>query len=278
MLRQGESLFVIGSCSSSICKMVPQLSLARICKSLSPVKSEPDSQSESTSEVLYGESVLVQEHDALWARIKTERDGYEGFVQTSAYDQSNVSTTHWVCTRSTLLFEQADIKSRVTQRLLFGSELNINEELADGKFLRLMCGRFIWASHCLRYDHTLNHSMTEISQEHYLNAPYLWGGRSTDGCDCSGLVQMLARATGQYLPRDSADQEAYLPSNVEFDNRCADDLVYWPGHVGILQSADYLLHATAHTLRCCVEPLSDVIQRAGNPSSIKRLGVITPAV
>lgn len=225
--------------------------------------------------MLYGESVLVQEQDAHWARIKTVRDGYEGFVQASAYKRSDVSTTHWVCTRATLMFEQPDIKSRVTQRLLFGSELVVDDAFADDRFVRLECGHFIWAAHCFRHDNTLNYSMAEIGQQHYLNAPYLWGGRSTDGCDCSGMVQMLAMATGQNLPRDSADQEKFLQSNVEFDNRRADDLVYWPGHVGILQSADRLLHATAHTLQCCVEPLQDVIQRAGEPGSIKRLSDTT---
>jgi len=104
-----------------------------------------------------------------------------------------------------------------------------------------------------------------------LNAPYLWGGRSTDGCDCSGLVQLLAAAKGFKVPRDSGDQERALLNDVDFDKRASENLVYWPGHVGILQTPDLLLHATAHSLRCCVEPLQDVIRRAGEPSSVKRL-------
>ena len=85
-------------------------------------------------------------------------------------------------------------------------------------------------------------------------------------------MQMLAMATGVSLPRDSVDQEKALTENIEFQNRTAEDLVFWAGHVGVLMSPDLLLHSTAHSMRCCVEPLQDVIQRAGSPVSIKRIG------
>lgn len=251
--------------------MVPQLSQARICSYLNAVKAEPDARSESTSEVIFGEPVLVLEQDNQWASIKTIRDGYKGFVPAPVCEFSKVAATHWVSNRATLLFEQADIKSTVTRRLLFGSELTVTEQVGDGKFLQLDSGDFIWSAHCQTADNPLQQSMTEIAHTHYLNAPYLWGGKSTDGCDCSGLVQMLARATGRNLPRDSGDQESYLNCDIPFASRANGDLVYWPGHVGVLQSSDTLLHATAHSMRCCVESLDDVIKRAGAPSSIKRM-------
>lgn len=256
------------------------------------VKLEPNHHCESISELLFGESVLVLEQDALWCKIRSARDGYEGFVETAACDFTSLSPTHWVNTKATLVFESADIKSPVVQRLLFGSELTLSAVGGDQsetsgnqkdidhnqkdlvgkqKFFKLSNSGFVWAAHCTEIHTPLKLSMIDIAQDYYLHAPYLWGGRSVDGCDCSGLVQMLAIAKGISLPRDSGDQEEALLSDVEYDNRAAEDLVYWPGHVGLLKSPELLLHSTAHSMRCCVEPIADVIQRAGFPSSIKNI-------
>jgi len=244
------------------------------------VKIQPNHGCEASSELLFGESVEVLEQDGLWSKIKSVRDGYEGFVETTACDFSNGSATHWISTRATFLFERADIKSPVLLRLLFGSEVRLYEVTGNPNFLEFRGSGiadnehgFIWAAHCFEKNTPLTSSMIEIAQSNYLLAPYRWGGRSTDGCDCSGLVQMVAMASGVSLPRDSADQEPALKSDVEYANRAAEDLVFWPGHVGILKSPSLLLHSTAHSMRCCIEPFQDVVQRAGVPSSIKRITI-----
>lgn len=242
---------------------------ARVSKSACPVKSEPGIDSESTSEVLFGESVLIQESKGEWCKIKTLRDGYEGYVLSTVLELTDTQATHWVCNKATLVFEQADIKSVVVRRLTFGSALVA--ESFDSNFLALPSGGFIWAAHCLQAGETMTANMIEIGRQHYLNAPYRWGGRSSDGCDCSGLIQMIAIARGIELPRDSADQQAFLKIDIEYNDRQAEDLVFWSGHVGMLESPDMLLHATAHSMRCCFEPLEQVIQRAGSPEAIKRI-------
>jgi len=251
--------------------MVTDLPTTRISKSSCPVKLEPSFNSESTSELLFGESVLVLEQNDTWCRIRTVRDGYEGFVETAACDRTSLVATHWVSTKATFVFEKPNIKSSIVQRLLFGSELIVSEISDCQNFLEIESGGYVWAAHCRAKNTRLTESLIGIAESNYLQAPYLWGGRSTDGCDCSGLVQMLAWATGVYLPRDSIDQEPALKNDIEFDSRAAEDLVYWPGHVGVLKSPSLVLHSTAHYLRCCIEPLEAVIQRAGSPSSIKRI-------
>ena len=250
--------------------MVTDLSTAKISKSTTPVMLQPNHRSEASSELLFGESIQVLEQDGKWCKISSKHDNYEGFVKTAACDFSAPATTHWVSTQATYAFEKPDIKSTICQRVLFGSKLALAEISGNSKFFKLNNGGYIWAAHVLKKNTALTMSMIEIAQNNYLYAPYRWGGRSTDGCDCSGLVQMIAMAQGVNLPRDTVDQEPALP-DVEYDNRMAEDLVYWPGHVGILQTPDLLLHSTAHSMRCCIEPLRDVVQRAGKPSSIKRI-------
>lgn len=275
--------------------VVPELKSARISTCTCLIKRDPKHRSETTSELVFGESVLVMEHDAQWCKIRVARDGYEGYIETGACNFSPPTSTHWINTRATLLFEKPDIKSSVVQRLLFGSELSAvppygkqgrtngrkslepeptTNDVASTEFLELEGQGFVWSAHCSKIGEVSPASMIELALNHYHHAPYLWGGRSSDGCDCSGLVQMLAAAKGVSLPRDSGDQERALTMNVDYEDRLAEDLVYWPGHVGVLQTPNLLLHSTAHYMQCCVEPLTDVVRRAGTPTSIKRISHI----
>lgn len=239
------------------------------CKSV--VKLAPNIHSEATSELLFGESVLILEKGSQWCKVRSERDGYEGYVETNCCDVNGPASTHWVSTKATPVFEKPNIKSRVLKRLLFGSELTATEAGTDSEFLSLHGGGYIWALHCSKINVPLAAGMIDIAQNNYLNAPYVWGGRSTDGCDCSGLLQMVARATGVDLPRDSVDQEAAFCTDIEYESRATEDVVFWPGHVGLLKTPELILHSTAHFMRCCIEPLQYVVDRAGAPSSIKRI-------
>jgi len=252
--------------------MVTDLSTVRICKPLCAVKEFASNEAKTSSELLFGEPIQVLEQDNNWSKIRSITDGYQGFIENHAYHSTELPVTHWVSTRATFVFEMPDIKSSVVSRVLFGSQVSLKPCDTDELFMAVNDLGFIWSGHCRKINDALSDSLIDIAQEHYLNAPYLWGGRSTDGCDCSGLVQLLAAAKGFKIPRDSGDQERALSNDIDFDNRAGDNLVYWPGHVGILQTPDLLLHSTAHSLRCCVEPLQDVIRRAGEPSSVKRLG------
>ena len=114
--------------------------------------------------------------------------------------------------------------------------------------------------------------------ERFLNTPYLWGGRSAAGVDCSSLVQLALMATGTLAPRDSDQQEAALgrPLDGGTDAVChPGDLVFWPGHVGAMIDGEYMIHASGHHMMVVIEPLADAIariaERAGRPTSVRRL-------
>jgi cell wall-associated NlpC family hydrolase len=168
------------------------------------------------------------------------------------------------------LFQQPDIKSPIAHRIPFASEVFLTP-IAESPFSRTTCGHFIWNNHCLSMEqkHTLD--PIPLAKSIFLGAPYRWGGRSPEGVDCSGLIQLLARSQGLSIPRDSVDQESFIEQQVAADDYQTYDIVYWPGHTGILLDNATLLHATAFTLSCIVEPLEDVIRRAGPASSVRRL-------
>jgi hypothetical protein len=246
----------------------------RVCASITPVLSQPSEDAICTSEALYGERLeAISEHDA-WIRVRQLHDDYTGYVDRQHLQSidSDVFTpsTHWVMHRSTLLFSRPEIKSQVMYRVPFGSELALVDSV-NKSFSRTDCGHFVWTDHCLPLSATHPAGPLELSRMHFLGAPYLWGGRSPEGVDCSGLVQALARSQGLSLPRDSGDQEAHLQISVAAGEYRSLDLTYWPGHCGILVTPTMILHATAYTLSCGIEPLRDVIARAGPLSSVKRL-------
>jgi len=253
------------------------MSIHYVRNAIASVMSMPSRDATCISEALYGEHVIVLEQHGSWVKVRQAHDGYTGFMDKNDLVSSvkmvqphDFETTHWVEARSTLLFKEPDMKSPVVHRLSFASELSLTKS-STALFSLTSCGYYAWNAHCLPMNQPHSADPLTLAQTHFLGTPYRWGGRSTAGVDCSGLVQLLARSQGLSIPRDSGDQEQFLKTNVHNDDYAPMDLIYWPGHTGILLSADTLLHATAHTLNCLIEPLSAVIARAGKVSSAKRL-------
>ena len=249
-------------------------SLYRVRVTLTSVLAHPTLDAMCISEALYGEIVEVLSYHGDWVAIRQRRDGYEGYVLACHLQAIDPATclpgTHRVVQRSTLLFQQADIKSPLMHRIPFGAELTLTETVTSS-FCKTACGHYVWTAHCLPLTEHYPSGPLELATSLFLGTVYRWGGCTPEGFDCSGLVQVLARSQGFSLPRDSGDQEACLQTNVSAGDYRARDLVFWPGHTGILTSPEEILHATAYFLSCVIEPLENVIERAGPVSSVKRL-------
>lgn len=248
---------------------------ARVVASVLPVRQRPYAHAALDTEALYGEIVQVFDVANGWAWGQLARDRYVGYVPADGLSGDLAETTHRVQALGTFVYPAADIKAPPVRHLPLGAELSVKSEGA--RFSELADGAFVIGRHVApRHRHARD--FVDIA-ERFIGAPYLWGGRTRMGLDCSGLLQTALDAAGIRAPRDSDLQEAALgvtvliPDNLEGLER--GDLVFWPGHVGIMVDGVMLLHANAHHMSVTVEPLKGAAERilrtGSRVSAVKRL-------
>jgi cell wall-associated NlpC family hydrolase len=224
------------------------------------------------TELLYGERVKVFAVEEGWAWVKAAHDGYVGYVPSSALSREITSSAHRVAVPLTFMYPAADIKSSPEVILPMNSRVEIMET-AD-RFARLRNGRYVFADH-LKPIGSQEPDIVAVA-ERFLNVPYLWGGKTFRGLDCSGLIQTAMHASGLVCPRDTDMQEKELGVPVQdHANLARGDLLFWKGHVGMMVDRENLLHANAHHMLVTVEPLEKVITRiamlGGQLTGIRRL-------
>lgn len=214
--------------------------------------------------LLYGQRFEVLEVSQGWAFGRHTRDGYVGYVEAAALGAMRPAT-HRVARQFAHIYTAADFKSPEAALLPYGAEVAVAQ--IDDRYARLESGWMI-AAH-LEPVTTRTHDPAAVA-ERFLGAPYLWGGNSAFGIDCSGLVQTALWAGGVACPRDSDMQEAAFEEVAEGE-LARGDLVFWAGHVGMMLDAQTLLHANAHHMCTAKEPLSDAVERIGQ----REFGAVT---
>lgn len=234
---------------------------------LAPMRREPDAGAECMNTLRYGDSFTVYENKNGWAWGQAARDDYVGYVDAAALGfVTQQAPTHIICALSALIFPKPSIKAPPCDRLVFLSKVKILGH--EGKFAALEGGRFIHAKQiALLAEYKAPDIVT--TAERFLGVPYLWGGNSALGVDCSGLVQLAVEAAGQRCPRDSDMQAQSLGKPVAIMQR--GHIIFFKGHVGIMRDAHTLLHANAFHGCVAAEPLADVIARGDVPVGMRAL-------
>lgn len=239
----------------------------RVARAAAAMRRAPDAALPFDTELLFGETVTVFDTADGWAWCQAERDGYVGYVSAAALVPDVVAATHRVSAIGTFLYGSADIKSPPLMHLSINSPLAV-EETGD-KFYRLVTGGFVVDRHVTPLSKPAR-DFVDIA-ERLIGVPYLWGGRTRIGVDCSGLVQIAMHAAGLACPRDSDMQEGELGANLlvpdELDGLRRGDLVFWHGHVGMMVDGVLLLHANAHHMAVVAEPLIGALQRIAKTGS-----------
>ena len=233
----------------------------RVVDPIAPLRRAPSQDAPLDTEALFGERVAVYETtDEGWAWGQLELDGYVGWLPANALGDVAAPATHRVTALRTFVFPKSDIKALPLTALPFGSRLAIARE--QGGFAVMEQGGFIPLQHVAPLAHREPDFVATARR--FLGAPYLWGGRSALGLDCSGLVQLALQAAGIDCPRDS-DMQAEIGAAVDFKGDLSQlkrgDLVYWSGHVGFVADAGRLLHANAFHMAVAEEPLTAAIDR-----------------
>lgn len=238
----------------------------------SAIREFPDTLSTGASELVYGEVFAVLDVAGNWAWGYSVHDDYLGYVRLESLGDL-VEATHVVTASGTLLFDKPNIRSAVLKRLPMGARLACQGKSECAKFV--ICGEcFVPKTHVAQIG-KVTQSAVDLA-ERLLGTPYLWGGRGGDAIDCSGMVQMTHGLTGKVLPRDTDMQEAAELGSAIADDASLQrgDLVYFPGHVGIMVDGENIIHANASWMQVSVEPLTVAASRfsdgVGGPVTARR--------
>ena len=233
-----------------------------------PLRRAADDGAEQEDQLLSGELFDVLDEADGWAWGQARRDGYVGFVRLGALAPAAEAPTHRVRALRSYGFSAPDMKRPALG--LYSMNALVRAGAAEGRFLD--CGEAGW----LFAGHLAPVGVFETDPaavaEQFLGAPYQWGGRESLGLDCSGLVQQAFYACGRACPRDTDQQLARFSTEVRLDRLLRGDLVFWPGHVGMMLDPERLIHANAHHMAVAIEPLDEAVAR------IRAAGVGEPAV
>lgn len=250
---------------------------AEVTAPLAPVRRQPSANGALDTEALHGETLLVfDETSDGWSWIQLDADNYVGWVPSETIGEPGPAPTHRVSVPRTLLFPAPDIKRPPLAGLPMGAAVTVRGEAEDhnAAYHQVEPEGAIVQQHLERVG-TPSPDYASIAEQ-FLGVPYLWGGKSTLGIDCSGLVQLACQMAGIPAPRDTDMQERELGTRlagVEAMER--GDLIFWKGHVGIMLDGNRLLHANAHHMMTAIEPIAAAIERIekrGSPvTSVRRI-------
>jgi cell wall-associated NlpC family hydrolase len=235
--------------------------LMHVIAEVTDLRPQPSPEASLDTQALYGEEAVIYDADEGWAWGQLANDGYVGYLPASALAEGPQAATHRLAVLRSFIYPGASLKLPIQGALTLNARMNV--VAADGDFLRLAEGGYVFASHAVARD-AYEPDFVAVA-ERFLNVPYLWGGRSALGIDCSGLVQVSLAAAGQRAPRDTDLQEKQLGDSVALSDAPSGlqrgDLIFWKGHVGMMRDTRMLLHANAFHMQVASEPLAEAVAR-----------------
>jgi cell wall-associated NlpC family hydrolase len=230
------------------------------------LRAGPSYDSGQVSELLFGEIVTVYERKDGWAWLQAKTDSYMGYTRESGLGPSAATDAQVIQLLAPLL-SAPDVKSPLRDLLPLNARVKRGRE--EGNFVAVADG--FLSARALAPTDSATSDFVAVA-ERFIGVPYVWGGKTFQGLDCSGLIQTALQAAAIACPRDTDMMEQALGHTVARDQIKRGDLVFWKGHVGVMRDTKTLLHANAFHMQVSSEPLDAVIARIATPvTSIKRL-------
>ncbi len=219
------------------------------------LKQEPDLTSPTLTEVLFGEGLYMITEGVQWVEVCSMVDGYKGWIPKEALAEGWLQPTHMVSTPLTHIYPKPDMKMSAVTTLSIGSLLTLSKAPATNGYRAIDGGGYVFEKHTRQIGAWGDDPL--VTAEKLLYAPYLWGGRTANGIDCSALVQLSLAQIGLECHRDSDLQWQSLGETVDTPQR--GDLAFFPGHVGFMVDDKSILHANATNMAVTIDPLDQVI-------------------
>lgn len=247
---------------------------AQVQTSSAFMRLEPDARAEASNELLFGEQVDILEafqQDANgvdWVKARNLTDSYEGYVRAECLSDRVAQATHRLKILRSHIYPAPDFKAPPLMPLSFLSAVTLSERNENG-FTLTEQGGWVFAAHFAEAAERIP-DVAETALR-FEGVPYLWGGRTSAGLDCSALVQLCAMAAGQPCLRDSAQQQDTLGEDFRSAALQRGDFVFFKGHVGIMLDEERIINATARHMTTCIESCEEVSNAYGGIVAVRRL-------
>jgi cell wall-associated NlpC family hydrolase len=225
-----------------------------------PLRRAPRFDATLDTEGLFGETLTLFDESEGWAWVQLTRDLYVGYMPSEGLAPAATAPTHRVAALRTYVYPSPDFKTPPLSLLSLNALVSVTGE--EGRFLALKDGGFVVAEHVRPLEEHAR-DFVDVALA-FRGTPYLWGGRTSLGVDCSGLVQLASEAAGLACPRDADMQANEIGATLDWQGGAPlarGDLVFWEGHVGIMTGAQDLVHASAYHMVVVEEPLAEAKSR-----------------
>ena len=242
------------------------------------IRNAPRPDAGQDTQLLLGDRVRVFEEAEGYAWLQSERDGYVGYASSAGLAEISAEPTHVVAVPRTFSYREPDMKKPATGCYSLGSRFHVagTAETRGLGYCVLASGEALVASHLRPIDHVSSDFVAVAAMLE--RTPYLWGGTSAFGIDCSGLVQLSMRMVGRTVLRDTDMQARSIGEPIEIGDDLSGlrrgDLVFWKGHVAIMVDEENIIHANGHTMSVAREPLRQAVDRIayiyGKPTGFRR--------
>lgn len=262
---------------------------AQVCRGVANLHRRPAADAPVDTQLLFGEPVTLYERADGWAWVQSRQDGYVGYVAAAALGAVFAEPGHSVAVLRSHVFPKPDLKAPPLAALPMTSAVAVTgaQGHSEGRFSRIAFGPggsgWVYSAHLAAAGSVApDYTATALQ---FLGVPYLWGGKTSEGLDCSGLIQVALARAGVPCPRDTDMQAARLGKEIAQgleDHRPAyGDILYMPGHVAIALDERRVVHANAHHMLTTIEPLADLLDRVaaecGRPADQVITSVRRPA-
>ena len=232
--------------------------------SIGNINSKPANNSETLSQILYGEKFKILDNGKNWVKIKTNYDNYIGYIKKGNFNQNFKPTLKIKKIKTRIFIRKKNRFLSTKSYLYFASGISVLNEYK--KLIEFEKNKWIKKSDIIKIDHFEKNYIKIIKL--FKSSKYLWGGKTSDGLDCSALIQIYFYYNRIFFPRDTKDQIRYCKRK-KVRNLRKGDIIFWKGHVGLCLSKSKFIHAYGPKKKVVVMPTKKTIQLIDKTANLK---------